>query len=100
MVRIMEPVKIQIQDTLDLHTFIPKEIPSLLIDYFSECIENNIFSVRVIHGKGQGILKKRVNKLLKKNPLVKSFQDAPLDAGGWGAVLVELNHNKDGITSS
>ena len=86
----VQPVKIPIEDTLDLHTFKPKEMPELLIDYFSACIDADIYSVRIVHGKGRGILKKRVQGLLKKNPMVESFQDAPPEAGGWGATLVEL----------
>lgn len=86
----MEPVVLPIEDTLDLHTFRPKEVPDLLNDYFSECISSGIYSVRVIHGKGQGILRKRVRSLLKKNPLVVSYKEAPPEAGGWGAVQVEL----------
>jgi DNA-nicking Smr family endonuclease len=85
-----EPVQMPIEDTLDLHTFRPKEVPDLLDDYFGECIRANIFSVRVIHGKGQGILRKRVRSLLKKSPLVASFKEAAPEAGGWGAVQVEL----------
>ncbi len=86
----MEPVHLPIEDTLDLHTFRPNEVPDLLDDYFAECITAGIFSVRIIHGKGHGILKKRVRGLLKKNPLVESFKDAPPTAGGWGATQVEL----------
>ncbi len=55
-----------IEDTLDLHTFQPKEIPNLFEDYFAACIEKQIYSVRIVHGKGKGILKKRVQELLKK----------------------------------
>jgi DNA-nicking Smr family endonuclease len=87
---IVDPIKIPIEDTLDLHTFQPKELPDLLVDYFEACADAGIFSVRIIHGKGHGILKKRVQSLLKKNPLVESFTDAPPEAGGWGATLVEL----------
>ena len=79
-----------IEDVLDLHTFKPKDIPDLLFDYFSACIDADIFSIRVIHGKGKGILKKQVRELLEQNPLVESFRNAPPDAGGWGATLVEL----------
>ena len=86
----MEPVVLPIEDTLDLHTFRPNEVPDLLNDYFSECIRSGIYSVRVIHGKGRGILRKRVRGLLKKNPLVESYKEAPPEAGGWGAVQVEL----------
>ena len=86
----MQPVKIVIEDVLDLHTFKPKDVPDLLEDYIFECIKAGIFSMRIIHGKGKGIQKKRVQKLLKNNPRVESFQDAPLEAGGWGATLVNL----------
>lgn len=86
----MEPVHVPISDILDLHTFKPKEIPDLLNEYFAECIRADIFSVRIVHGKGKGMLKKRVQGLLSKNPKVESFVDAPPDAGGWGATLVQL----------
>ncbi len=79
-----------IEDILDLHTFKPNEVADLLVDYFSACIDAGIYSVRIVHGKGRGILKKRVQGLLKKNPLVESYRNAPLQAGGWGATLVEL----------
>lgn len=92
----MEPVKIPIEDIIDLHTFRPKDVPDLLEDYFSACIDKGIFSVRVIHGKGKGILKKRVQEILSKNPMVESFRDASPGAGGWGASIVELKKGEIG----
>jgi len=86
----MKPIRIPIEDALDLHTFRPQDIPDLLEDYFSECIKAGIRSVRVIHGNGKGIQKRQVHKILKRHPLVQSFSDAPPEAGGWGATLVEL----------
>jgi DNA-nicking Smr family endonuclease len=86
----MEPVRIPIEDVLDLHTFRPQDIADLLEDYFDECIKAGIFSVRVIHGKGKGMQKRQVHRILQKNPRVKGFKDAPPEAGGWGATLVEL----------
>ena len=91
----MQPVKIDIEDVLDLHTFKPSDVPVLLEDYIIECVKAGIFSLRIIHGKGKGVQKKRVQKLLKNNPKVESFQDAPPEAGGWGATLVELNKNRE-----
>lgn len=91
-VKLLEPVKLPIEDVLDLHTFSPRDVPELLEDYFGECLKAGILSVRLIHGKGSGILKKRVHSLLKRNPLVTAFKDAPPDAGGWGATLVELQN--------
>ena len=87
----MKPVKIPIEDVLDLHTFRPRDIPELLEDYITECRRVGIYSLRIIHGKGTGFQKKRVRELLEKNPAVASFQDAPPEAGGWGATLVELS---------
>ena len=86
----MKPVKLPIEDILDLHTFNPNEVPDLLSDYIAACIEAKIYSIRIIHGKGQGILRDRVRSLLKKHGLVASFRNAPPEAGGWGATLVDL----------
>ena len=91
----MEPVEYPITDILDLHTFLPKEVPDLLDEYFRTCIEKKIFQVRVIHGKGTGILKRRVYAILSKDPKVVSFKEAPDAAGGWGAVLVALRKDED-----
>ena len=86
----MEPIQIPIEDVLDLHTFRPQDIADLLENYFDECIKAGIFSVRVIHGKGKGIQKRQVQRILQNNLVVKSFKDAPPEAGGWGATLVQL----------
>ena len=91
----MKVVKLAIEDVLDLHTFRPKDIPDLLEDYFTECIKAGIHSVRIIHGKGKGIQKRRVQGLLEKNSMVATFKEAPPEAGGWGATLVELSRNID-----
>ena len=69
----MDPVKMPIEDTLDLHTFHPKDVPDLLHEYFRSCMEAGIFSVRVIHGKGLGHLKKRVQTVLAKVGFLKTL---------------------------
>ena len=84
------PIHVPIEDFLDLHTFRPQDIADLLENYFDECLKAGILSVRVIHGKGTGIQKRQVHRILQKNPWVKSFKDAPPEAGGWGATVVEL----------
>jgi len=91
----MEPVEVPIEDVLDLHTFVPKEIPSLLKEYLNACRKAEIYSVRIIHGKGKGLLRDRVYGLLKRLPIVASFSQAPPRAGGWGATIVELRKKVD-----
>jgi DNA-nicking Smr family endonuclease len=86
----MEPVPIEITDILDLHIFNPKEVPDLIDNYLSVCIEKGIYQVRIIHGKGTGIMKRRVQWILSPHGQVICFKDAPPEAGGWGAPLVTL----------
>jgi dsDNA-specific endonuclease/ATPase MutS2 len=87
----MEPVRMPITDELDLHTFKPADLPDLIDDYLGECVRLRLSPVRIIHGKGSGILRKRVQAILDTHPLVVRWQRAPAEAGGWGATLVELN---------
>ncbi|MBW1777559.1 MAG: Smr/MutS family protein [Deltaproteobacteria bacterium] len=86
----MKPVIVPIEEVLDLHTFRPEEVGVLLDDYFSECLKTGMLTVRIIHGKGKGILKQRVLRYLEKDPRVIAYRDADPGAGGWGATLVRL----------
>ena len=89
------PVEIPITDELDLHTFRPEEVKPLLNDYFEACLEKEIYSMRIIHGKGKGILKKRVQSILAAHRLVAHYSEAPPEAGGWGATRVWLKKSVD-----
>ena len=90
-----KPVKIPIEDVLDLHTFHPRDVPSLLEEYLTACQEDGIYAVRIIHGKGKGIQKTRVRSLLEQMPMVESCKDAGHGAGGWGATIVEISRPVD-----
>ena len=92
----MEPVVVPIDGVLDLHAFNPKELPPLLDDYLAACREKGIFRVRIIHGKGKGVLRRIVHAFLEKHPQVLEFK---LDSGpsSWGATLVRLKKGR-GIT--
>lgn len=92
----MDPVTYEITDILDLHTFKPKEVADLIEDYLVICVEKGLDSVRIIHGKGTGTLKRRVHGILSRHRLVVTFKDAPLEAGGWGATLVQLKTDETG----
>ena len=87
----MEPIHPPISDVLDLHQFRPAEVADLLDDYFRECAAAGILSVRIIHGKGTGTLRRRVHAILDRHPGVDTYGPAPPSAGGWGATLVALS---------
>jgi len=85
-----EPIRIPIDGVLDLHTFQPKEVKPLLHDYVAACREKGILELRIIHGKGRGILRRTVHGILEKMPEVESFKLGESDRGGWGATQVRL----------
>ncbi|HOI90088.1 MAG TPA: Smr/MutS family protein [Candidatus Rifleibacterium sp.] len=85
-----DTVEIPVNGVLDLHTFRPGEVADVVRDYIEACREKGITSIRIIHGKGIGNLRRTVEATLKKIPWVKSWQPAGHDAGHWGATIVEL----------
>jgi DNA-nicking Smr family endonuclease len=76
---------------LDLHTFRPNEIGSLLPEYFLECRKRGILRVRLIHGKGRGTLRAGVHHVLTHSADVQQWVWPADEAGGsWGATWVIL----------
>jgi dsDNA-specific endonuclease/ATPase MutS2 len=85
-----EPVRVPIEEVLDLHTFAAKDIASVVEHYLEQCQAAGLSEVRLIHGKGTGLRRAVVRRVLSSHPAVRSFADAPLQAGGWGATIVRL----------
>jgi DNA-nicking Smr family endonuclease len=85
-----DPVVIPIEDSLDLHRFLPREIEDVLEGYLEAAAERGFREVRVIHGRGRGVQRARVQQVLARSPHVERFAEAPGDRGGWGATLVWL----------
>ena len=85
-----DPVELPIDGVLDLHTFNPREVKSLVIDYIAECRKRGILEVRIIHGKGTGTLRRTVESVLDKLPEVVSYRLGQEKGGGWGATIVVL----------
>jgi len=85
-----EIVPLPVNGVLDLHPFKPSDIKHLIPDYLDECLSKEIYNVRIIHGKGKGILRRSVHAILESLDCVESYQTADLDSGSWGATLVTL----------
>jgi DNA-nicking Smr family endonuclease len=85
-----EPVRIPLTGELDLHAFAPRDVPSVVEEYVRACREEGILELRLVHGRGKGVQRAVVDRVLGSHPDVVSFGDAPPGAGGWGATLVTL----------
>jgi DNA-nicking Smr family endonuclease len=81
---------LEIEDSIDLHAFAPRDVLAVVEDYLEAAHAKGLREVRLIHGRGIGFQRARVRELLGAHPLVVSFADAPPTRGGWGATLVWL----------
>jgi DNA-nicking Smr family endonuclease len=79
-----------IEDSIDLHTFSPKDVPSVVEAYLEAAREAGLEEVRIIHGRGKGVQKERVRQVLGRSEHVAHFEEATPDRGGWGATVVKL----------
>ena len=85
-----DPIILPIEDSLDLHTFAPRDVRSVVEEYLQQAVLHGYLEVRLIHGKGIGVQRAIVQKTLSTHPLVLEFFDAPAERGGWGATVVRL----------
>ena len=85
-----EPFEIEITDTLDLHAFAPRDVKSVVVEYLSEAKKKGFRRIRIIHGKGIGVQREIVRKILSETEFVKSFENAPEFSGNRGSTIAEF----------
>jgi DNA-nicking Smr family endonuclease len=85
-----DALELPITGELDLHAFAARDIPSVTEEYVRACRERGLVVVRLVHGRGKGVQRAVVRRVLAGLPEVAAFDDAPPASGGWGATLVRL----------
>ena len=83
-----DPLRIPIEATLDLHAFAPRDIPSVVEEYINEAHAAGFADVRLIHGRGRGVQRGIVQRVLERHPLVLEFLDDT--ASHLGATIAVL----------
>lgn len=78
-------VVVEIEESIDLHFFAPRDVPSVVDEYLRAAARRGYREVRVIHGKGKGIQRARVQKILGRHEVVESFR-----SDGTGSTLARL----------
>ena len=82
--------RIPIEDSFDLHSFLPRDVSSALDEYLLEARRAGYSQVRIIHGKGIGVRRAEVRRLMTGRSDILDFFDAPPERGGSGATIVRL----------
>ncbi len=85
-----DPIRIPITDVFDLHTVPPRDAHDVIEEYLNEARRVGFKALRIIHGRGIGVQREMVRAILARTPFVASFEDAPEEAGGWGATIATL----------
>lgn len=80
----------ELTDVLDLHAFNPRDVGTLVPDFLDDAAARGHDRVRIVHGKGTGVLRERVHALLRRHPRVAEFRLVGDGGGGWGATVVIL----------
>ena len=86
-----EPVSIPIEDAIDLHSFAPRDVISVVDEYLHAALEAGFTDVRLIHGRGKGVQRADIQRLLREHRLVERYWDAP--ESHLGATLVRLRRD-------
>ena len=85
-----ETVDIEITDSIDLHSFQPKDVKRVVEAYLDEALAKGYRFVRIIHGKGIGVQREIVRKLLTEKEFVNAFKSGDEFSGGSGSTIVEF----------
>jgi dsDNA-specific endonuclease/ATPase MutS2 len=86
-----QPVPVELTTVFDLHAFAPRDAKAAVEAYLEEAHALGFKALRIVHGRGIGAQREMVRTILARTPFVLSFQDAPAEAGGWGATTVTLS---------
>lgn len=88
-----DATELLVDGELDLHNFHPREVKPLVLEYIEVCKARQIFDLRIVHGKGKGVLRRTVHAILDGHPDVVRFELGGHDGGSWGATRVWLRHD-------
>ena len=83
-----------IQDGVDLHGLTREQASAVVVEFLEYCLARGLRCVRIVHGKGLGILKAKLKRWLPQRDEVLAFCQAPATEGGSGALLVLLRSKR------
>jgi DNA-nicking Smr family endonuclease len=88
-----DPIVLPIEGTLDLHAFAPRDVAAVVADYVEAAVAHGLAEVRLVHGRGKGVQRAVVHRVLAAHPMVIAFHDAP--ESHLGATVARLRPRAD-----
>jgi dsDNA-specific endonuclease/ATPase MutS2 len=83
-----DPHIVPIEDAIDLHSFAPRDVVDVVEAYLQAACDAGFAEVRLIHGRGRGVQRAAIQRLLREHALVERYWDAP--ESHLGATVVRL----------
>jgi DNA-nicking Smr family endonuclease len=80
----------RVEDELDLHGLNRAQAGHVISEFLDDAKARRLRCVRIVHGKGTGVLREALRAALPERSEVLGFVEAPAAQGGAGAVLVLL----------
>lgn len=75
---------------VDVRGLRAEELDTAVLQALDDAIRADLPTLRIIHGKGTGVLRERVAEMLKKDTRVRQFRLGAWNEGGTGVTVAEL----------
>ncbi len=82
--------KLTFKPDIDIRGQRVEDAISKIQEFIDEAIMFEVAQLRILHGKGHGILKTTIRDYLRAEPMVRSYKDEHVDFGGAGITVVNL----------
>jgi DNA mismatch repair protein MutS2 len=82
--------RLTFKSEIDIRGKRAEEAISIIQEFIDEAIMFDVNQIRILHGKGNGILKEIIRNYLKTEPAISSFKDEHVDFGGAGITVIDL----------
>ncbi|MBO4536617.1 MAG: Smr/MutS family protein [Bacteroidales bacterium] len=83
--------KLEFRPTIDIRGQRLVDALDIVMHFIDDATMVGVGQVKILHGKGNGVLREEIRKYLKTVPAVKSFRDEAVQQGGAGITVVEMD---------
>ena len=82
--------RLKFKPEIDVRGKRAEEALQIVNDFIDEAIVINMSTVKILHGKGDGILRQLIRQQLETVDVIKSYHDESVQFGGSGITVIEF----------